>query len=120
MNAYAADLRSGARDALANRYDPRGLYLSGEGRKALLPPESVRAMYRDGWRAPKAFEWVDMSYEPLGADAILVVGRFNWEPQRGAPVRASYTGLLVRSKGELRIRHEHESFEPPPAAPRQP
>jgi hypothetical protein len=119
MDGYAADLRSGARDALGNRYDPRGLYLSGEGRKALLPPEGVRAMYRGaGWQPPKGFEWVDLSYEPLGTDAVLVMGRFNWEQQAGAPIRASYTGLLVRSNGQLRIRHEHESFAPQAAAQR--
>ena len=45
-----------------------------------------------------------------GADSVVVVGLFDWGTAAGRPpVTVSYTGLLVREDGVLRIRLEDES-----------
>lgn len=112
MDDYADDLRSGRRQALANRYDKRGAYRVGEGRKILETMESIRSNYMSKWAAPASFAWRDLSFEPLGADAIVVTGFFDWGTAAGKKLVFSYTGLLVRQKGELRIRLEDESADP--------
>jgi hypothetical protein len=118
MDAYAADLRSGAREGIADRYDPRGAWLVGEGRKALQPADSIRARYVSRWRPPASFEWQDLSYEPAGPDAVVVTGLFLWGVSAERRIRCSYTALLLRQEGRLRIRLEDESCAPtPPPAP---
>lgn len=113
MEGYARDLRAGNRDAIAARYDARGTYMMGGGSKRLAPIDSVRATYRSSsWTAPRAFEWHDLSYEPVASDAILVTGRFDWTSTQGQTLPASYTALLVRRDGRLRIRAEHEDVAP--------
>ena len=53
-----------------------------------------------------------------GTDAVAVVGTFLWTPAAGQPTLTfSYTSLLVRQDGVLRIRIEDEDAAP---APRQP
>jgi hypothetical protein len=79
-------------------------------------------MYARSWQPPSSFDWQDLSYEPVGRDAILVVGRFAWGVGPAAPpIAMSYTGLLRRRDGVLRIRLEDESPDPAtlpkPAAP---
>jgi hypothetical protein len=114
MAGYARDLRAGARDAIAARYDARGAYMIGRGAKALLSPDSIRARYhRPTWTAPARFDWCDLSYEVVAPDAVLVTGRFEWTTGAGQTIPASYTSLLVRREGGLRIRAEHEDFGPP-------
>lgn len=111
MAGYARDLLAGNRAGIVERYDPRGAYLVGQGRKEFMPLDSIRAVYMGGWRAPAAFEWQDLSYEPAGPDAVVVVGRFVW----GAGERRltfSYSALLLRRDGHLRIRVEDESGAP--------
>jgi hypothetical protein len=119
MSAYAADLRAGARDRVAERYDPRGAWFMGQGRKAFVSPDSIRARYRGRWTPPASFEWRDLSYEVVGPDAVVVTGLFFWGAGAGEPHRYSYTGLLLRRDGRLRIRLEDESGAPAPrpAAP---
>ena len=118
MDAYAADLRAGARERIADRYDPRGAWLVGEGRKALHPADSIRARYVGRWRPPASFEWEDLSYEAVGPDAVVVTGRFLWGVSAERRFTYSYTGLLLRQGGRLRIRLEDESGAPaPPSAP---
>lgn len=113
MAGYARDLRAGDRDAIAARYDRRGAYMTGRGRKALASPDSIRAIYRSAsWTAPARFEWRDLSYEVLGPDAVLVTGRFDWTTGEGPTLPASYTALLVRRNGGWRIRAEHEDVDP--------
>lgn len=115
MESYARDLRAGERDLLVARYDPRGAYMVGGGQKALLSPDSIRAIYHGRWRPPASFEWRDLSYEAVGPDAVVVTGRFIWgvSPERQLPPY-SYTALLVRHDGRFRIRVEDESTAPPP------
>jgi hypothetical protein len=118
MDAYAADLRSGARESIADRYDPRGAWLVGNGQKALQPADSIRARYVSRWRPPASFEWQDLSYEAAGPDAVVVTGLFLWGVSAERRLRCSYTALLLRQDGRLRIRLEDESCAPtPPPAP---
>jgi len=118
MAAYARDLTAGDRAAIAARYDRRGSWVMGRGRKLFSTQAETVAVYAGaGWQPPAAFEWRDLSYEPLGPDAVAVVGTFLWTPAAGQPPATySYTGLLVRQDGGLRIRIEDED----PAPPRRP
>jgi len=111
MADYARELASGDRAAIADRYDRRGAWRVGNGEKALQSWEEIRAFYAGaGWSPPSSFAWRDLSFEPLGPDAVVVVGLFDWGLGAGrAPLTVSYTGLLVRRHGALRIRLEDES-----------
>ncbi|HEX8696767.1 MAG TPA: hypothetical protein VF746_30390 [Longimicrobium sp.] len=115
MESYARDLLAGERDLLVGRYDPRGAYMVGDGEKAFLPPDSIRAIYHGRWRPPASFEWRNLSYEPVGPDAVVVTGQFVWgvSAERQLPPYA-YTALLVRHDGRFRIRVENESAASPP------
>ena len=108
MQVYAQELRAGDPAALAARYDPRGGYHVGNGRKMQVTAEQTKAFYADEtkWKPPAAFEWQDLSYEVLGPDAVVVVGTFTWDEQK-----ISYTSLLIRdpADGKLKIRLEDES-----------
>jgi hypothetical protein len=112
MESYARDLRTGAREAIVARYDPRGAYRVGNGRKELEPLDSIRAVYMGPWQPPTAFEWRDLSYEVVSDDAVMVVGRFEWTGADGKMLPLSYTGLLLRRDGQWRIRLEDESISP--------
>lgn len=112
MDAYARDLRAGAREAIVARYDRRGAYRVGGGQKTFEPLDSIRAVYTGPWEAPAAFEWRDLSYEVLSDDAVMVVGRFEWTDARGRMLPMSYTGLLVKQDGQWRIRLEDEDVSP--------
>jgi ketosteroid isomerase-like protein len=127
MDSYARDLRAGDRTAVAARYDRAGAFQVGMGRKALQSHAEITAQYAAGtWQPPTSFAWQDLSYEALGPDAVLVVGRFEWGLRtQQPPIRFSYTGILRRRRdGALRIRLEDESADPaslppaPKAAPR--
>ena len=111
MAAYADAPRAGDRAAIARRYDRRGAWRVGHGEAVLESWERIQAIYAgDQWRPPVAFEWRDLAYEPAGPDSVMVVGRFAWTPIQGRPPFVySYSALLVRQDGELRIRLEDES-----------
>ena len=111
MEAYAGDLRSGDRVAIAARYYRGGAWFVGNGEKSFRTDAEIAAIYAGPeWSPPASFGWRDLSFEPLGPDAILVVGLFDWGIGGSeAPVTVSYTGLLLRQDGELRIRLEDES-----------
>ena len=114
MAAYAEALRAGDRVGIAGRYDRTGAYVLGNGRKAFESHPQIVAVYASAdWQAPHRFEWQDLSYEPLGPDAVVIAGRFAWTPREGAePFIYSYTSLLRRQDGVLRIRLEDESTRP--------
>jgi hypothetical protein len=114
MDAYARALRDSDRADLAARYHPDGVYRMGEGRKRLLTPDAVHAIYHGPWQPPNSFEWRDLSYEVVGPDAVAVMGLFLWGEDAGRQLLYSYTGLLLRRDGGLYIRVEDES---PAAAP---
>jgi hypothetical protein len=110
MAAYAEDLRAGRRQSIIKRYDKRGAYRVGEGEKTFETPAMIQAAYLTQWTPPTTFEWRNLSYEPLGENVIMVIGLFDWGLANGTTVSFSYTGLLHRQDGVLRIRLEDESM----------
>jgi hypothetical protein len=116
MAKYAEDLWQGNRAAIAARYDPTGAWHVGPGRAELESWDQINRRYRTRWAPPSSFQWRNLAYEPLGPDSVLVVGGFLWWPQKKAdqpPLEYSYTGLLVRRDGQLRIRLENEATAAP-------
>ena len=114
MAGYARDLAGGNREGIIARYDPRGAYFVGQGRKELVPPDSTAAIYRSRWQPPASFAWRDLSYEVAGPDAVVVTGLFDWGLDGGRTLTFSYTGLLLRRDGRWLIRLDDESGAPPP------
>lgn len=106
---YAEDLRQHRREAIAGRYDLRGVYLMGNGRKNHNTFESVKNRYLTKWNGPKSFEWKDLSFEVLSSNSAVVLGRFEWETPDGKKSNYSYTGVLVKRSGKWLIRVEDES-----------
>ena len=111
MDAYARDLAAGDRAAIAHRYMRGGAWFLGHGRKDFEPYTRIEARYAGSeWTPPRSFAWRDLSIEPAGRDAVVVAGLGLWEPSDGSRiVTISYTALLLREDGELRIRLEDES-----------
>jgi hypothetical protein len=109
MAGYAEDIRAGRRKSLVARYDPCGAYRVGEGHKIFETHAMIRASYETEWNPPRTFEWRDLSYEVIGESTVLVVGLFDWGTRHGRTLAFSYTGILVRQDGGLRIRLEDES-----------
>ncbi|GAB6197037.1 nuclear transport factor 2 family protein [Lysobacter xanthus] len=109
MQAYEQDLarRDGA--AVAARYARDGAYFLGCGHKTLVPKAALVTQYTTKWPGPAAFAWKDLSIEALGADAALVAGRFEWTSDDKSARTYSYSSVLVREDGALRIRLEDES-----------
>ena len=120
MEGYARDLLAGDRAAVGARYDRSGAYFLGNGRKEFTPYDSIVAQYAGAsWKPPASFAWRDLSFEPAGPDAVVVAGQFVWGSAAGAPsLTMSYTALLHRQEGMLRIRVENESFDPATLPPR--
>jgi hypothetical protein len=109
LASYAEDLRQSRREALANRYDSRGTFFLGHGKKNLRSLEDIKNSYLTKWMSPKSFEWKDISVEVLSADAAVVFGLFDWQSTSGEVRTYSYTGLLIRHEGKWHIRLEDES-----------
>ena len=120
MDDYADDLKAGRRQSIADRYDKRGAYRVGEGQKILESMDAIRSNYLNGWAPPASFRWRDLSFEPLSRDAIVVTGYFDWGTGTGKKLAFSYTSLLVRQDGVLRIRLEDESADPKSVTPPKP
>lgn len=113
MDGYARDLLAADAGAIAARYDTTGVYLLGAGRKEFLSHDSVAALYRNAPAVarPASFVWDDLSYEPIPPDAVVVVGKFT-VGYPGINSTLSYSALLRRQAGRLRIRVEDESIDP--------
>jgi len=111
MAAYAEELRRGDRAAIASRYDRGGAWLLGHGEKSFSTWAALAARYAGPeWQPPASFVWRDLTYLPAGPEAVIVIGRFEWGPANGRPpLNFSYTAMLVRQDGQLRIRLEDES-----------
>lgn len=118
MASYAQALLAGDRAGIAGRYDRNGAYALGNGRKSFGAYARIVEQYASArWQPPHRFEWRDLSYEPIGNDAVVIAGQFAWTPSEGAePGIYSYTALLRRQDGVLRIRLEDESTRPPQPA----
>lgn len=116
MARYAEDLIQGNRAAVAERYDPAGAWHVGPTGAELESWDKIDNRYRRRWSPPSSFEWRALSFEQVGPDSVLVVGGFNWWPLKKAdepPLAYSYTALLVRRGGELKIRLENEATAAP-------
>ncbi len=115
MADYANALRRGDRAGIAARYDPEGAWVVGDGASRFETHARLTAVYAGAaWQPPHRFEWRDLSYLMLGPDTVLVVGLFLWTPAPDATsLTYSYTALLERQDGVLRIRLEHESTGAP-------
>ena len=115
MASYAEALLAGDRAGIAGRYDRDGAYALGNGRKSFGTYARIVEQYASAqWQRPHAFEWRDLSFEPIGNDAVVVAGQFAWTRRDGTePLIYSYTALLHRQDGVLRIRLEDESSAPP-------
>jgi len=112
MQEYGDDLRLHRREALADRYSHRGVFLPSESSAGPISFEANAALYRTSsqWKGPEAFEWRNLFYEVLGPDAVVVVGTFLWrDASKREAIEFSYSNLLVRESGRLRIRVEHEA-----------
>lgn len=109
MAAYEADLRRKDAAAVAARYHPDGAYMIFDGQGGFESFAAIGRSYADGWRGPEAFAWRDLTFEPVGADAVLVNGGFEWTAAGKAPRPTSYTALLKRHAGQWRIRMENET-----------
>lgn len=107
--SYSEDLRRHRRDSLIGRYDPRGLFFLGDGRMAFETFDALKNYYMTEWKGPRSFRWRDLSVEVMSPDAVVVVGRFEWQSEEGDLQTFSYTSLLVKHSGGWRIRVEDES-----------
>ena len=56
----------------------------------------------------RASDWQNLAFEVLDPDSVIVTGAFDWGAPEGIE-RYSYSGILQRQEGELRIRLEVES-----------
>lgn len=106
--AYATELREHKGMAIAERYDSRGAYALGNGRKVFQPFAEIKSKY-EKWTGPKSFSWKNLSIDVISPDVAAVLGQFEWGTASGPVVTYSYTGLLVRRDGKWRIRVEDES-----------
>ena len=112
MEAYATEISTGNAEAVAERYSRLGAYRMGNGRKEFNSYDSIREGYIRRWdgRPQFKFEFQELSFEVLSSDAILVAGKFEWSRGDSADaLKMSYTGVLTRQDGELRILLEDES-----------
>lgn len=116
MARYAQDLVLGERSAVSARYDPNGAWHVGPTGAELESWDKIDLRYRRRWAPPSSFEWQNLAFEQVGPDSVLVVGGFHWWPLKKSdspPLVYSYTALLVRRGGELKIRLENEATVPP-------
>ena len=114
MASSASDLVSGNREALWQRYDPRGWTFVGAGVKQAMTTEATKERYLKRWNPPLSFAWKNLDYEALGPDAVVVTGLFEWA-REGGVTTASYTALLLKREGRWVIRIENESAAPKPS-----
>src|SRR6185369_1439077 len=108
-DSYAEDLRQQRRVEIANRYDQRGFFSLGNGRKELVAFEANKSRYLKEWTGPKAFEWRDLSFEVLSPTAASVVGLGDWTAASGQKTVIAYSALFTKQAGQWRIRVEDES-----------
>ncbi len=113
MVEYAEDVSSRDAEAVASRYNRHGAYMMGNGRKRFTSFDSIRVRYQRQWanQVQRPFEFKDLSMEILGSDAVLVSAIFDWNQGDSLEaLKMSYTGVLTRQDGALRILLEDESF----------
>jgi len=112
MDEYAEDLRQNRAKETSDRYDRRGAYFLGHGDKSLETFEAIQKRYADRKKGIAGFEWRDITVEVISPKAVVVMARFGIAGN--SQMRASYTGLFVKTDGKWLIRAEDESFAAPP------
>lgn len=108
MAAYAADLSAGDRHGVAARYHRAGATMIFNGVVSYRSFSDIKERYATNWAPPQSFRWSDLTFSSLSADAVLVVGQFTWGTASAA-AEYSYTGILRRDEGALRIILENET-----------
>ena len=108
LNSYAEDSVAARREAIANRYDPRGYFVLGNGRKRLDSFEDSKKRYLNTWTSPQSYEWKDISIEVLSPNAAVVAALFDVQ-RAGVKQTYSYTALFVKREGKWVIRVRDES-----------
>ena len=108
MATYADELRGSDKLALAKRYDRNGAYMILNGKKAFRSFDEIKTRYETQWTGPARFNWIDLSYDVIGRDTVLVSGQFDWGLAADT-LRFTYTGLLKREQGEFHILLEDEA-----------
>lgn len=111
MEEYEADLRNHDRASLAARYAPSGATILFNGVPVPGSFDEIATRYREQWTGPTDFAWIDLSYDVLGPDSVVVTGTFDWGTPGGTQ-RYSYANILQRHDGEFRIRREVETLLP--------
>lgn len=111
MQRYAEDLRAHDRAALAARYAPAGATILFNGVPVFGSFDEIATRYREQWTGPTDFAWIDLAYDVLGPDSVVVTGTFDWG-RPGGPERYTYANILQRHDGEFRIRREVETRMP--------
>jgi hypothetical protein len=111
MREYGVDLRNHDRAGIAARYARSGATVIFNGERNARSFDEIETRYREQWIGPDSFDWQNLAFEVLGPDSVLVTGEFDWGGQDGIE-RYSYSGVLQRQQGELRIRLEVESLLP--------
>ena len=106
--SYAEDLRTPNRERIIQRYHSDGAYLLFNGSKSFVTFDEIQDRYLGGWQPPTDLQWCDISVETISNDAAVVVALFNWSTAEGTQ-QFSYSALLLRQNGELRIRLEDEA-----------
>lgn len=109
FDSYGEDLRRHDREAIADRYDRRGVYLMGNGKRSLMTFEAIRNRYLKDWKGPKHFEWKDVSIEMTSKNSAVVTALFEWGSGSSEAAKCSYTGVFLKRSGKWRIRVEDES-----------
>jgi len=112
MADYAERIRAGDRVGIAALYDPQGAILVRGGQRIVSTyAEVVQRYARQQWQPPARFEWRDLHYEAVGADAVIVLGKFAWHGAEGPALIGTYNALLRRQGDRLVIRIEDEAAD---------
>ena len=110
FDEYGEDIRQARREAIANRYDPRGSFSLGNGIKSFLTFEETKDRYLKRWNGPKSFEWKDLSFVILSPTTAAAAGLFDIEFANGQKATYSYSASLVKQADKWKIKVEDESF----------
>src|SRR5262245_22371394 len=116
LATYQEASMAGNGRALAALYHSEGAWWLGDGKKSFATPDSIAKFFavdKPVGVGPAEWEFHDLSFEPIGSDAVVVAGRFHWRSKDGRSDTLSYSALLVRQGGSLKIRVEDESSGQP-------
>jgi ketosteroid isomerase-like protein len=110
MENYADILRKREMEKIADLYYDSGIVISGNGFNEFSSFDSIRSHYLKQPRDPINFKWDEIRIDPLAGDLALITSVFYWNfPDKPDTAKFSYTGLLTKTSGGWKIRHEHES-----------